>query len=153
MRGTALAPDRDHLHSRETVTNIETLPKMNVIVYDHDPNCHPLHGRETVTKEQTIPKMKGVIVYDYDPDHDQFLVHHVEIQFCQGYRSRLHQTVNISTYKTLNNLCNSNENQVNKAVSKRRTNEEVKEVLGDEGIKAGQGKKSRPRKQCPSLKK
>ena len=106
VRGTALAPDHDHLHSRETVTNIETLPKMNVIVYDHDPNRHPLHGRETVTKEQTIPKMKGVIVYDYDPDHDQFLVHHVEIQFCQGYRSRLHQTVNISTYKTLNNLCN-----------------------------------------------
>ena len=37
-----------------------------------------------------------------------------------------------------------NENQANKAVSKRRTNEEVKEVLGDEGIKAGQGKKNSP---------
>ena len=46
-----------------------------------------------------------------------------------------------------------NENQANNAVSKRRTNEKVKEVLGDEGIKAGQGKKSQPRKQCPSLKK
>ena len=39
-----------------------------------------------------------------------------------------------------------NENQANKAVSKRRTNEEVKEVLGDEGIKAGQGKKKPAKK-------
>ena len=45
-----------------------------------------------------------------------------------------------------------NENQANKAVSKRRTNEEVKEVLGDEGIKAGQGKKKPANKAVSKLK-
>ena len=45
-----------------------------------------------------------------------------------------------------------NENQANKAVSKRRTNEEVKEVLGDEGIKAGQGKKKPAKKAVSKLK-
>ena len=129
MRGTALAPDHDHLHSRETVTNIETLPKMNVIVYDHNPNRHPLHGRETVTKEQTIPKMKGVIVYDYDPDHDQFLVHHVEIQFCQGLLFMPSPDSKHLNLQDIKQSVQQNENQANKAVSKCRTNEEVKEVF------------------------
>ena len=106
VRGTPLTPDRDHLHCREKVRKIETLPKMNVIVHHHVPDRHALHGRETVTKEQTLPKMKGAIVYHHNPDHDHFLIHHIEIQFRQGCPSCLHQTVNISNYKTFNNLCN-----------------------------------------------
>ena len=45
-----------------------------------------------------------------------------------------------------------NKNPANKAVSKCRTNKEVKEVVGDEGIKAGQGKQNPGKKAVSNLK-
>ena len=78
----------------ETVTNIETLPQRNHV---RDPDHNPIHCRETVTKAETFPQGNNLVGQDHHlkiQRHLKFQCHHcIEILFCQGYRSCLHQSV------------------------------------------------------------
>ena len=82
---------------------------------DNDHN--PVHCKETVTNTETFPHGNNLVGQDHHLKiqcHLKFQCHHhVEILFCQGYRSRLHQSIifmmitqNISTYNMMTNLCN-----------------------------------------------
>ena len=88
--------DHDHnpIHCRDTVTNVETLPQRNHV---RDPNHNPVHCRETVTNVETFPQKNNLVVQDHDLKFQHHLKfqrhHHVEILYCQGYCSRLHQSI------------------------------------------------------------
>ena len=62
-----------------------------------DPDHDPVHCRETVTNTETFPQGNNLVGQDHHlkfQGHLKFQHHHrVEILFCQGYHSCLHQSI------------------------------------------------------------